>query len=525
MAESGSNTRRQFLGALAATGAGVAAGGSIVSAAHAADPVAGQIWDEETDVVVLGYGGAGAAAAITAHDEGAEVVVLEKQPADAHTCNTKMCFGVFLTPDNVDDAVAYMKVASRVNVDMPQSQDVDDDIIDVWAQEMVRNNEWLEGLGAPGVVVFAAQGRDSNWPGNNAIKAYQIARPEGGGEVGVGLFDFLHGRIAERGIDVRWSCPARSLVSSNGEVTGVVAERNGREIAIRARRAVILTTGGFNADEQALKTYLPAYPMTFYGNPANTGDGLRMAQALGADLWHMTVLGGGFKSKFDDFPTAFVLNFGMDAHIVVDKSGRRFKAENHLGGYSGYWNALVYDNVANTWPRIPSWLVFDERRRNAGPLASTVFGAAGPVGMYEWSEDNSREIERGWILEGGTIEELAGKMGVEAEVLASEIERYNGFAAEGRDADHGRMPQQLIALDQGPFYAIQLLPGLNNTFGGPRRNAHAQVVDVFGKPIPRLYSAGELGSIYVQYPQGGANVGECFAFGRIAGRNAAGEQA
>lgn len=524
MKKTGKEGRRQFLKSMTAVGLGAASAGTMMNVAQAATTAQPESWDEETDVVVLGYGAAGAAAAITAHDNGAQVMLLEKQAPDAHTCNSKMCFGVFLTPDNIDDAIAYMNVASRVNIDMPQSQDVDDTMIRVWAEEMVGNNEWLSQLGAPGFVLFAAQGRDPDWPGNSAIKAYQIARGDGGGEVGTGMFAFLDEKVRARNIDIRWSTPARSLVSKDGEVTGVVAERDGQPVSIRARRGVVLTTGGFNADEEALKTYLPAYPMTFYGNPGNTGDGMRMAQALGADLWHMTVLGGGFKSKFDDFPTAFVVSFGSDAHIVVDKSGRRFKAENHLGGYSAYWNALVYDTVANTWPRIPSWLIFDERRRAAGPLTSTMFGAAGPAGLYEWSTDNSSEIERGWILQADTIGGLAEKLGMEAAVLTAEVERYNGFAAGGRDTDHGRMAQQLIALDQPPYYALQLLPGLNNTFGGPRRNARAQVIDVFGKPIPRLYSAGELGSLYVQYPQGGANVGECFAFGRIAGRNAAAEE-
>lgn len=520
MTDHTSNTRREFLRSLAVTGAGAVSGVTLTGAAQAQEAEA-RAWDEETDVLVLGYGGAGAAAAITAHDAGARVMLLEKQAEDAHTCNTKMCFGVWLTPDNVPDAVAYMNVASRVNVDMPESQDVDDSMIQAWAEEMVKNNDWMKELGASDFVLFAAQGRDPNWPGNAAIKAYQLAAADGRGAVGTGLFDFLHARVREREIDLRWSTPAASLVRENGRVVGAVANRDGQEISIKANRGVILTTGGFNADEAALKTYLPAYPMTFYGNPGNTGDGLRMAQALGADLWHMTVLGGGFKAKFPDFPTAFTLSFGPDAHIVVDKTGRRFKAENHLGGYSAYWNALVYDTVANTWPRIPSWLVFDERRRQSGPLTSTFFGAAGPIGMYSWSADNSAEIERGWIKKGETLADLASEMGVDPAVLSEEVARYNGFAQAGLDEDHGRMAMQLVALDQGPFYAIQLLPGLNNTFGGPRRNSDAQVLDVFGEPIPGLYSAGELGSLYVQYPQGGANVGECFAFGRIAGTKAA----
>jgi succinate dehydrogenase/fumarate reductase flavoprotein subunit len=511
-------SRRSILKGLAT---GAVATSTVGLASPALSQGDAQTWDVETDVLVLGFGAAGAAAAITAADEGAEVTILEKQAEAQHTSNTNMCLGVYLSPDNAEDAAAYLRVASRVNVDMPESIDVDEESISAWAEEIVQNKEWLDSLGAAGHTVFAPQGRDTSWPGNDAIKAYQITDSDGQAQVGVGLFRFLHERVRERGVDVRWSTPARRLVRDGDTVAGVIAEENGQEIRIRARRGIVLATGGFNGDEQTVKTFLPGYPMTFYGNPDNTGDGLKMAQALGADLWHMTVLGGGLKSKFDDFPTAFTITFGQDAHVVVDKSGRRFRAENHLGGYSAYWNVLVYDAVENTWPRIPSWLVFDERRRTAGPLTSRAFGAAGPVGMYEWSDDNSREIERGWILKADTLEELAEKMGVEGGTFAEEMKRYNGFAASGADDDHGRPSHQLHALDHAPYYAVKLLPGLNNTFGGPRRNHLGEVLDVFGQPIPALYSAGELGSIYVQYPQGGANVGECFSSGRVAGRNAA----
>jgi succinate dehydrogenase/fumarate reductase flavoprotein subunit len=437
-----------------------------------------------------------------------------------------MCFGVFVSPDNVADAIAYMGVASRVNVDMPESKDIDDEIIQVWAEYMVQNKDWLIGLGAQDFVVYADQGRDPKWPGNSAIKAYQLKMPDGRPGVGVDLFNFLAQQVASRNIEVLWETPATRLITNEKrEVIGVVARsRDGGEISIKASRAVVLTCGGYEFDEAALKTYLPAYPMVFYGNPDNTGDGVRMAMEIGADLWHMTVLGGGFKAKFPDFPTAILMNFGAQAFIVVDKFGRRFKAENQLGGYSGYWNALVYDTVNYTWPRIPVYWIFDESRRMAGPLAFTAFGAAGPIGMYEWSQDNSKEIEKGWIIKGETIEELAEKINIDPAVLAEEVSKYNGYAQAKEDPEFGRPAETLLPLDKPPFYAVPLWPGLNNTFGGPRRNAKAQIVDVRGKPIPRLYSAGELGSIYVQYPQGGANVGECFAFGRIAGENAAAEE-
>jgi predicted oxidoreductase len=113
---------------------------------------------------------------------------------------------------------------------------------------------------------------------------------------------------------------------------------------------------------------------------------------------------------------------------------------------------------------------------------------------------------------------------VDPATLKGEVVRFNSAKEKGKDDDFNRPVASIAPLDTPPFYAVPLWPGLNNTFGGPRRNGKAQIVNVFGKPIPRLYSAGELGSIFVQYPQGGANVGECIAFGRIAGASAAAEK-
>ena len=514
--------RRKFLQASTA-GVGAATLAGVAPATAAADMP--RKWDKTADVVVVGYGGAGAVTAITAHDKGAKVIIIEKQAEGKHTSNTQMCLGAFMSPASAADVVAYMSVAARANVDMPDSKDIPDAVIKAWADYSVQNKDWLAKMGVKDFALFANAGRDARWPGNSGMKAYQIKKPDGTVGTGLDIFNFLHGLVTARKIPVQWATPASRLVADKkGNVVGVLAKSGGKDIAIQAKRAVVLTCGGFEFDQAAQRTYMPTVPMVYYGNPDNTGDGLRMAQELGADLWHMTVLGGGLKLKFDDFPTAFGEAFGTGSYVVVDRNGKRFKAEDQLGGYSGYWNALVYDTVKYTWPRIPAYFVFDDKRRKAGPIVRTGFGANGPIGMYKWSQDNSAEIARGWIKSDPTIEGLAAKIGVPADALKAQIERFNTFPAAGKDEDHGRAPRTIAALDTGPFYAVPLWPGLNNTFGGPRRNEKAQIVDVFGKPISRLYSAGELGSIFVQYPQGGANVGECIAFGRIAGEQAAAEK-
>ena len=106
--------------------------------------------------------------------------------------------------------------------------------------------------------------------------------------------------------------------------------------------------------------------------------------------------------------------------------------------------------------------------------------------------------------------------------LAGTVERWNGMVADGKDADFGRT-LMMAPFGEGPYYAVELSPTMLNTQGGPRRNEKAQIVRPDGNPVPRLYSSGELGSIYSYLYQGAGNIGECLAFGRIAARNVVAE--
>jgi 3-oxosteroid 1-dehydrogenase len=527
-------TRRQFIKDAAIAGAAVAATGVLGASPAVAAPGIPDKWDKEAEIVIVGFGGAGACAAIDAADAGAKVLILEKQAADTadkinQTSNTRQASGAFICPSNVNDAVAYMSIASRVNVEIPESKDIDDETIKAWAEYSAQNKDWLTKLGALGFIDFYNPnvGRDPSWPGNSAIQAFQIKRADGAPGVGFDLFNFLADKVKARKIEVMYESPAKRLIANpKGEVVGVKVQSKSGEINIKASKAVILTCGGFEYNESMKKAYWYAYPMVVDGNPANTGDGIQMALDVGADLWHMTTIGGGFKMRFPDFPVPFRPDTSLTkGAIAVDKTGKRFKAENELGGYSGFWNAIVYDTVKYAWPRIPVWWIFDEKRRTANPMVSAASAAAGPIGLYKWSKDNSEEIKKGWIISANTIQELAQKIKVDPAVLQDQVDKYNSYAKSGKDADFPNRPAAtLIALDAPPFYAMQFHPGPNNTFGGPRRNAKAQIVNAYGEPISRLYSAGELGSIFVQYPQGGANIGECIAFGRIAAKNAVAEK-
>ena len=131
------------------------------------------------------------------------------------------------------------------------------------------------------------------------------------------------------------------------------------------------------------------------------------------------------------------------------------------------------------------------------------------------------ELQKGWIVSGETVAELASNIGVPPVILENTVQLWNRYCQVGKDLDFGRNPLELVPLDSPPFYAIKLFPGGSNTLGGPRKNSRAQVVNPFGEPILGLYAAGECGSVFgMLYPAGGGNLAECIAFGRIAAENA-----
>jgi len=170
-------------------------------------------------------------------------------------------------------------------------------------------------------------------------------------------------------------------------------------------------------------------------------------------------------------------------------------------------------------------MVFDEAYRKSGHIGkATADWDVCHGNLYDWSDDNLREVEKGWIRKADTLAELATLIELPSDVLEATVARFNAFAAKNEDPDWGRGRDTLAALLAPPYYAMELTPAFVNTQGGPRRNEAAQIMGVDGSPIGRLYSAGELGSIYSFLYQGGGNIGECFAFGRIAGRNAAKEK-
>ncbi|MFH1383000.1 MAG: FAD-dependent oxidoreductase [Chloroflexota bacterium] len=486
-------------------------------------------WHESADVVVVGLGAAGAVAAITTHDAGAQVLVLEKQPAASHVTTSHMSAGVFISPNNVAEAATYMEHLAKTSGGPPWT---DNETNLAWAKYASENVQWLEKLGAR--VKLSNRGGEHNLPGQQSIEVYTFPG------VGHGLMRFLKQQVESRHITVRYETPARRLLTNTrGEVIGVRAESDGKEINVKATRGVIMAPGGFEFNEEMKLNYLRVYPSYFVGSPANTGDGYRMVEEVGGTFWHMNCCSASWVIKTPDSPIGLGLNFrgshGLEqwrrhavtgnpcGYVIVDKYGKRYTSEEHKR-HTLYYELALFDSHKLEYPRVPSYWIFDRKRFDASPLPLPFDGAM-LYNLIPWSNNNRAELEKGWIIQGNTIEELAGKIKLDPPALKKTVADYNSYCERKEDPEFHRPARHLVPLTNPPFYAVTLWPGGPNTQGGPRRNGKAQVMNADGQPIPRLYAAGEFGSVYgLLYPAGGGNIAECIAFGRIAGENAAKEK-
>ena len=295
---------------------------------------------------------------------------------------------------------------------------------------------------------------------------------------------------------------------------------------VRAKKAVVLCTGGFENNQEMIRDYLGmpcGYPK---GSPYNTGDGIRMAMAIGADLWHMdNQAGPDFNFRIPGKDWAFGYNFSPPGNgwIWIAKDATRFTNEAYFTKHGKIPFHGIYIHVPTP---VPVHLVFDETMRKSGPLypPDYFFCWWSQIEKYKWSPDNSSEIEKGWIIKADSLKELATKIGKNPDTLEKTVATWNKSCAEKNDSEFGRDPKKMAPIQTPPFYATEFVPAFTNTQGGPRRNSNSQVLDTNRKPIPRLYSAGELGAIYSWGYQGGGNILECIVFGHVAGERAAAEK-
>ena len=495
-------------------------------------------WELEADIVVVGFGLAGGVAAIEAHDAGASVLILEKMPQEGGISRTGG--GGACVADNAQEAFRYLQATCGGRTP--------DGLLLHFAQGLVEIPDYLEKLGKinGAVVRTDIRGGTYPFPGWEALGSCSIADIPGydpfkenpsvrGFRGGLRLWKVISDNVEGRDIEVHLNTPVKRLIAdSNRQVLGTLADSPAGEMRVKARKAVVLACGGFEADQELLEQHFeakPIYNSVFLGN---TGDGIRMAQELGAELWHMWTLHGSYgflhtdptiktairTYRYPDWFPGKPLPPGCQLPwIIVDQRGKRYMNEYpvYLQDTS-YRPMAFYDTTTQDYPRIPSYMILDEEGRKRAPLGFATFND--PESFYEWSEDNLKEVENGIIHQADTIEEIATKIEVDPQVLATTVSSWNQMCEMGEDPDFARPGGTMMPLRTPPYTYAPLWPVVSNTHGGPRHDVQQRVINVWGQPVPRLYAAGELGGVFGHLYQSSGNFSECFIGGWTAGRHA-----
>lgn len=518
--------------------------------------------DEKYDVVVVGFGFAGGIAALNAAKSGAKTLLLEKGtvPGGISICS----YGAVRSARDAERAFQYLKTTNDGRTP--------DDVLRVLAQGMSEIESYVRGLAvasnakittsveenallAKSNVAYTHEERPlrriggnypfsgtetfyhttvAEVPGFNARKHYPWANGAPGGPK---LFKIVHDNLLHAGVEIRLNSSVDRLITvpSTREVCGVQVSSSGVKKGIRARRGVILATGGFEGSLEMREQFLEGKPILNAMARGNSGDGIRMAQDLGAALWHMWHIHGayGFCHSDLNYPYAIRLKRFPDwfpgedekvkvkmPWILLDQEGKRFMCEYQpYNQDTAHRPMQYYDPVTQRFPRNPAIMVCDEEGRNMFPLGKATSNDEGL--RYEWSADNVKEIESGILKRANSFAELADLLHVDKVSMQESVDRWNAACASGKDADFGRPAGSMMPITVPPFYGAMVWATLSNTQGGPVHDAKQRIIDVYGQPIPRLFAAGELGSSFGHLYMSGGNISECFVTGRIAGTEAA----
>ena len=350
--------------------------------------------------------------------------------------------------------------------------------------------------------------------------------------MGNALCGMLRRSLMDRDVPLWLNTAARELVVEKGRVVGVVAEKQGRTICIRATKGVILAAGGFEGNQQMREQYLPEPTRAEWScaNPNNTGDAIRMGLALDSALDLMEQAWWGPVSVVPGEPNArmLVIEKALPGSAMVNKNGERFV--NEAAPYIDVVNAMYEKNTPEA-PCIPAYLVFDAEYRKKYPCGPILQASQQP----DWALPKA--FRRSYLKKSETLEGLAAQLDIDPVGLTKTVEKMNAFALTGKDLDFGRgetvfdryygdenvEPNPCLApIATPPFYGIEAYPGELGTKGGLQTDASARVLRESGDPIPGLYAIGNCSASVMgtSYPGAGATLGPATTFGYIAARHA-----
>ncbi|HEY3632649.1 MAG TPA: FAD-dependent oxidoreductase [Jatrophihabitantaceae bacterium] len=454
------------------------------------------------DVIVLGGGGAGLAAAVTARAAGSRVLLVEAGPQLGGS--TAMSAGVFYAAGtSVQHAAGVTDDVERMyRYYMALNQwELEPGLVMRYCTESAPTLEWLLELGVkyPPELLYVS-GVDDTARGHQCV---------GGGAE---LIAVLTAQARALGVAICLDTRVSQLVVADGAVRGAVV--GGGAVS---SRAAVLATGGFGASPDLLAEYFPPALQhgprwtNYFGSPTSRGDGIRMTRDVGADVvgrgWGMLNWTAGFTDEPADFCPPWL--------VFVNLDGRRFMAEDAAYAVAG--------NLMHGQRESRCFAILDEAARASSDDTNQRQEKLG-VGEYTWSGATIlAKYQEGSVLRADTLRELAEQAGIDPGGLDVTIEQYNADARRGVDSTF-RKAGPLREIKDGPFYAVEVRAStFGNTFPGLRIDQDARVLDRTGATIPGLFAAGETagGVMGPRYVGGGNAIGNAIIFGRIAGRAAA----
>ena len=477
------------------------AGGDVEALKNAAAP-AGEKEAKElsADVIVVGGGGAGMAAATRLAQLGKSVILVEKSGflggAISVSGGNQVVMGSQLQIDNgvADDSVESMVADFEANGANKNNKE----ILTLFAENVGATTDWL--VASCGITFEEGLHQLGEYSHNREL-AYT-----GGG---AGFAEAMRKAVEEAGVQVLLNTKAESLIADNGTVTGVKAASSDADYTLTAGN-VVLATGGYGANKDMLTDEMKS--ALYYGPASSTGEGIQMAQAVGAQTANMEygkrypngieVSEGMAKSTI----AGNIVGWTMSA-ILVNKDGNRVvneKASNRT---------ILEEELKQEGGEL--YLLLDAETFEAWKAKLAPAGIS-DADIEKYLEANGTTTPV--FAHGETLEEAAAAAGINADNLKATVEKYNGFVAKGSDDDFGRAATYLTkAIGEGPYYIVEQKPRFATTMGGLVINTSMQVLNEAGEPISGLYAAGEnCGQVMGDDSPSGANNAWALTSGKLA---------
>lgn len=454
---------------------------------------------KDTEVAIIGAGGAGLSAAVFAHQNGAKVIVIEKMPnVGGNTIISGSAYNAVdekrQAPQGIEDSIEKFYTQTYEGGD----KQGDPELVRVLVENAYPTIEWLESLGMEFKdTVFTVLG--ALWP-----RSHKPVEPLGTGYVNT-YMNYINGHSDE--IEILTETEAKELVvSEDGRVTGFIAEGKNGKVTVNASKGVIVATGGFGANVEMRDQYNTIWPALTNIKTTNhkgaTGDGIVMAEKINASIVQMENIQLLPMGDPETGSLSGNIEQGVENRIFVNADGNRFVDEGERRDVMT--NALMEQEDSMMW------VIVDQ---HSYPTGDTV---------NNFNESIDSLVKQGRAFKADTLEELAQQIGVSPENLVKSVEAFNA-AVDGAEDEFGRT-LFMHKIDTAPFYAGKRVPTVHHTMGGIKITPETRVVDVNGVVIPGLFAAGEVtGGIHGANRLGGNALTDVNTFGRIAGAQAAKE--